>query len=135
FNATIADRDARSATRHEEVLRQAKESLERFYADYNDQKSKAVARNKESEKAAEAARDAASSGNLWERVVKQIDLNPGSTLGANPAKDPKATGKAGKDKTDEKAKKPAVRTKDTSRMKSLLLSLKNDKTAPGALVE
>ncbi|KAI9342474.1 clathrin light chain-domain-containing protein [Zopfochytrium polystomum] len=142
FANAVADRDSRSATKHEEILRQAKESLERFYADYNDQKNRSIARNKESEKATIAARDAPGTGNIWERVVKQVDLNAGSSLGNNPARDSKLAGKLSKagdlsssDKKDDKAKKSAIRSKDTSRMKSLLLSLKNDKAAPGALVE
>ncbi|KAJ3416087.1 hypothetical protein HDV05_003056 [Chytridiales sp. JEL 0842] len=133
FAAAIADRDARAATKHENTLRQAKESLERFYADYNDTKNKAIARNKEQEKALVASlEDNAPSGNVWERVVKQIEVSstPAYNVSATKLKEKSKGGPNADDKKDEK-KKAAAKVKDTSRMKSLLISLKTDKKAPG----
>ncbi|KAI8615666.1 clathrin light chain [Chytriomyces sp. MP71] len=126
FELTIADRDARSAAKNEETVRAARESLDRFYAEYNDKKNKTIARNKENEKTALALQES-NSGGIWEQVVKQIDTS---------AKDAKLKEKLKSDGKDEGKKKIAAaagpKAKDTSRMKSLLISLKADKAAPGA---
>ncbi|KAI9352040.1 clathrin light chain [Obelidium mucronatum] len=126
FEMSIADRDAKSYAKNEETSRSAKESLDRFYAEYNDKKQKTIARNKENEKSA-AAREETTSGNIWERVVKQIDTSAsGNPAGAKLKEKLKESGK-----DDGKAsKKPAAKSKDTTRMKSLLISLKADKNAP-----
>ncbi|KAJ3217571.1 hypothetical protein HDU67_007643 [Dinochytrium kinnereticum] len=128
FAALVAERDARSQTKHQETLASAKESLERFYAEYNEKKAKAVSKNKEAEALLLNREDTSAGGNIWEKVVKQIELS--STSSINPARDTKKTGKDDR-KDDKAAKKPATKLKDTSRLKSLLVSLKNDKNAPG----
>ncbi|RKO90348.1 clathrin light chain-domain-containing protein [Blyttiomyces helicus] len=134
FNATIADRDAKSKKKHAETLQSAKEALERFYAEYNDKKAKSINRNKEQEKALIASRDDTTSGNVWDRVVKQIELSSqlssasSSGVGKVNLGKTKPTDDKGK---DAKAAKPQTKVKDTQRMKQLLLSLKKDPKAPG----
>ncbi|KAL2915634.1 Clathrin light chain [Polyrhizophydium stewartii] len=123
FNATVADRDARSRDKHEQILAQAKESLERFYAEYSEKKAKSISRNKELEKTLIAARDDSTSGTIWERVVKQIE----TTQAAKDKKDDKKD-KKNKGPADASAQKPKGR--DTARFKQLLLSLRSDKNAP-----
>ncbi|KAJ3105693.1 hypothetical protein HDU97_007670 [Phlyctochytrium planicorne] len=132
FAAIIAERDARSQKKHAEVLATAKDSLERFYAEYNDKKHKAVAKNKEAEAQLVNRDEAAGSGNIWERVVRQVELSA-TTTSVNPARDTKKPKDSGQ-KDDKAAKKPSTKLKDTSRFKTLLLSLKNDKAAPGNAV-
>ncbi|KAI8816708.1 clathrin light chain-domain-containing protein [Fimicolochytrium jonesii] len=142
FQALIADRDAKSQSKQQELLRNAKESLERFYAEYNEKKAKSVARNKDQETKAIADRDDTTSGTVWDRVVKQIeqvtqtasgssttkgkvvDLNKGrlTTTGAD--------AKADKSK-DANKNKETVKVRDTARMKQLLMSLRKDPNAPG----
>lgn len=65
FSARIAERDARSKAKTEELLNNAKDAIERFYAEYNDKKNKAINRNKEQEKRAIAERDDVTSGTVW----------------------------------------------------------------------
>lgn len=81
-------------------------------------------------------------GNQWEKVASHIDFNATSTkkepaskttspLSATPAS--ATTSSAVKNNKDEKS--DVVVKKDTSRMKSVLLQLKNDSKAPGASVD
>ncbi|KAJ3098129.1 hypothetical protein HDU96_000127, partial [Phlyctochytrium bullatum] len=127
FAAAIAERDARAEKKHQETLQLAKESLERFYADYNEKKARAIAKNKELEESLRSSDEGSSTGNVWERVVKQIELSSVSSV--NQARVAKTGKSDGTEKKDDKPKKALAKTKDTSRMKSLLLSLKNDKKA------
>ncbi|KAJ3026995.1 UNVERIFIED_CONTAM: Intraflagellar transport protein 56 [Siphonaria sp. JEL0065] len=127
FELTIGDRDAKSFTKNEETARAAKESLDRFYAEYNDKKQKTIARNKENEKR-DAAREEAVSGNIWEKVVKQIDTSASGNPAAAKLKDKLKEGKEDAGKTAKK--QPQQKAKDTTRFKSLLISLKADKNAP-----
>jgi Clathrin light chain len=50
FEQTVQERDIKSKHKKEETLANAKNALERFYAEYNDKKQKTIARNKEMEK-------------------------------------------------------------------------------------
>ncbi|KAJ3021395.1 hypothetical protein HKX48_008625 [Thoreauomyces humboldtii] len=65
FANLVADRDAKSKKKHEDMLNQAKEALERFYADYNEKKNKSISRNKDQEKKAIAEREDTTSGTVW----------------------------------------------------------------------
>jgi len=47
FKAVIADRDDKSKSKHDLILKNAKNSIEKFYAEYNDKKTKNIQRNKE----------------------------------------------------------------------------------------
>ncbi|KAI8853139.1 clathrin light chain-domain-containing protein [Chytridium lagenaria] len=121
------ERDSKSKKKHEEVLASAKDSLERFYAEYNEKKSKAVAKNKEAESLLLKQDDASAGSNIWEKVVKQIELSTTSPSTLLKSLESRQQGR-------QAAKKPAAKHKDTSRLKSLLVSLKNDKNAPGNIV-
>ncbi|KAJ3220976.1 hypothetical protein HK099_003845 [Clydaea vesicula] len=126
FEETIQARDSKSKARRDNTLKEAKESLERFYAEYNDKKEKNLARNKSLEKNAEPE-----STNVWERIVQNIDVK--TSTAALSSRDQKLKDKLqGKEKkTDEKKKAPATKGKDRERMKQLLISLKKDPKAPG----
>lgn len=47
FKAVLIERDEKSKSKHDLILKNAKNSIEKFYAEYNDKKSKNIARNKE----------------------------------------------------------------------------------------
>ncbi|KAJ3063591.1 Intraflagellar transport protein 56 [Podochytrium sp. JEL0797] len=132
FDMAIADRDAASHEKDAETARLAKESLDRFYAEYNDKKNKTIQRNKDSEKTLLEKQDAVS-GTVWERVVKQIDLTASSNSAATKLKE-KIAAKDDKKPNQQQSRATAAaaapKAKDTSRMKSLLISLKADKNAP-----
>ncbi|KAI8894573.1 clathrin light chain [Globomyces pollinis-pini] len=115
FERTVQQRDSKEADKHKVVLKDAKDALDRFYAEYSEKKQKSIQRNKELEKNVLAARDDVSSLNVWERVFKQIEKSSDQK-------------KVEKDKKDDKKKVPKV---DTARFKQVLTTLKNDKTAPG----
>jgi hypothetical protein len=66
FKAQTAERDAVSKTKHAQILKNAKDALEKFYAEYNDKKNKQIARNKESEKGLRAKEESSSSSaTVW----------------------------------------------------------------------
>ncbi|KAH9249299.1 hypothetical protein BASA81_012972 [Batrachochytrium salamandrivorans] len=124
FNAEVAERDARSKSKHDQILQQAKANLERLYAEYTEKKTKSIARNKELEKTLLAAREDSVSGSIWDRAVKQIDVSQAAS------KDKKLD-----DKKERKALATGTSTSkpkcpDTTRFKQLLISLRNDKNAP-----
>ncbi|TPX56337.1 hypothetical protein SpCBS45565_g08430 [Spizellomyces sp. 'palustris'] len=133
FNARVAERDARSKAKHTETLNAAKESLERFYAEYNDKKTKSINRNKEQEKNTIAERDDTTSGTVWDRVVKQIEMTAqASSASSSKGKVDLKPGRLADEKSkDAKTAKPVMKTRDTARMKQLLMSLRKDSKAPG----
>ncbi|KAI9203407.1 clathrin light chain [Polychytrium aggregatum] len=127
FSAKIAERDAKAQTKHELKLKAAKESLERFYAEYNDKKAKGVLKNKEAESALlEAQQKLATNGSVWERAVKLIETSAAvSNTSSNPAK------LKDKKSTDDKTKTNVTKGRDTTRMRQLIYALKSDAKAPG----
>ncbi|KAJ3274729.1 hypothetical protein HDV01_002251 [Terramyces sp. JEL0728] len=116
FDRKVVERDEMAKDKHGRILNEAKEALDRFYAEYNEKKQKSIARNKELEKNLIAARDDNTSGTVWERVLKQVEGSQKK-----------------QDKKDDKKKEKVVKA-DTSRFKQVLVSLKNDKDAPGIKV-
>ncbi|KAJ3252214.1 hypothetical protein HK103_001781 [Boothiomyces macroporosus] len=116
FDRKVVERDEMAKDKHGRILNEAKEALDRFYAEYNEKKQKAIARNKELEKNLIAQRDDNTSGTVWERVLKQVEGSQKK-----------------QDKKDDKKKEKVVKA-DTSRFKQVLVSLKNDKDAPGIKV-
>lgn len=106
----IAKRDAASAERKEEIIRKAEKAIDDFYATYNQKKEKQISANKENEAAFIQARDdALGRGTTWERIAEMIDLQ------------------------DSRSKTAAKGTRDLSRMKEILLSLKREgDSAPNA---
>ncbi|KAJ3151100.1 hypothetical protein HDU89_002312 [Geranomyces variabilis] len=145
FAAVVAARDAKSKAKAAEVAAAAKDALERFYAEYNEKKGKSVSRNKEMEKKALAERDDVSSGTVWDRVVKQIEQvtstsSNASTKGKVDLTKGRLTTTGGKDGKDGKKDAAggaggagAGKTRDTARMKQLLMSLRKDPKAPGVV--
>ncbi|KAJ1790151.1 Clathrin light chain [Coemansia sp. RSA 2399] len=107
----IEDRDRQSEEKHVAIVEEAKQSIDKFYEEYNEKKEKAIEQNRASQ---EMELQAANKGNLWERALKQIDM---------------AT-KASVDRQQSEAAS-AKAARDTSRMRELLQDLKKDKDAPG----
>ncbi|KAJ2724828.1 Clathrin light chain [Coemansia sp. Benny D115] len=132
---TIQARDRSSAERHQEIIASAKETVDKFYAEYNETKDRAIAENRAGQ---EIEMQAASRGNLWERVVKQIDLatrandqqRQGSPFANNSNGSPSQGQGQGQGRSLA-APGAAVSTRDTSRMRELLQDLKRDPEAPG----
>ncbi|TPX46637.1 hypothetical protein SeMB42_g02312 [Synchytrium endobioticum] len=140
FQQQIEERDFKSKTRHAETVAAAKQSLERFYNDYNADKSKGVAKNRELEKKEADKRDDVDKGNVWERAVKHIETAASSTSGnlarlkaSKPATPGSALEKEeAKEKTKSGSGSARVRVRDTARMKEVLKSLiKDGANAPG----
>ncbi|KAI8372188.1 clathrin light chain [Blakeslea trispora] len=105
----IAQRDAEAEAKKEEKIKNAREEIDKFYEDYNDKKQKAIEENREREETHQKSNEqVASSGNIWERVVKEVDVTNAKT---------------------------GYHTQDVSRMKDLMLDLKRDSKAPGNIVE
>lgn len=106
----IAKRDEASEKRKQEIIEKAEKAIDDFYATYNQKKEKQIAQNKEDEAAFVQARDdALAKGTTWERIADLIELQ------------------------DSRSKTVARGSKDLSRMKEVLLSLKRDgEAAPNA---
>ena len=119
FTAAIADHASLSASKHERILADATSSLEKFYAEYNVKKAKGISKSKEAEDLVKTT--LAGGGNVWESVLKQIELAPKAKL------DAKEKAKAEKGKVSVKA--------ETARFKQVLQSLRNDPNAPGLAVK
>jgi hypothetical protein len=119
FAATIADRDALAASKHDRILKEATSALEKFYAEYTVKKAKGISKSKEAEDVLKNSLQVG--GNLWESVLKQIEVAPKAKL------DAKEKAKAEKGKAPVKS--------ETARFKQVLQSLKNDPNAPGLAVK
>ncbi|KAI3658097.1 hypothetical protein MP638_002381 [Amoeboaphelidium occidentale] len=128
----IEKKDAAEKQKHQEILSKAKTDLENFFKEYTEKKKKNLKLNRESESAAAAAAAGAggsTSGSVWERVAAQIDLTsaPATSSVASVVSSKKdASSNAAADKKEKKEEK-----KDTSRLKQIILQLKNDAKAPG----
>ncbi|KAJ1881381.1 Clathrin light chain [Kickxella alabastrina] len=121
----ISERDRDSETKHQRLVREAQESVDKFYAEYNEKKERAIAQNRAGQ---EVEMQTALKGNLWERVLKQIDLATKSAaadqrgvLSPLPTANASASASAS----------ASVFAGDTARMRELLQDLKKDKDAPG----
>lgn len=131
YKLAIEERDRKSAEKHSKILATAKDSLDRFYADYNDKKNKSIIRNKDAESAMHEVKEKANlAGNVWERSVKLIETNT-SAVGTSTKKD---VSKESKKKDEKEKDTEKLKAKDTTRMKSLLYNLKADPKAPGLTV-
>jgi hypothetical protein len=106
----IAGRDERSSERKEEIICKAEKAIDDFYANYNSKKERTIAKNKEDEAAFVRTRDdALGKGTTWERIAEMIELQ------------------------DSRSKTVTKGTKDLSRFKEVLLSLKREgDSAPNA---
>ena len=65
FEQQISERDQKESEKHERVLKEAKDALDRFYAEYNEKKEKAIQKNKELERNLIATRTQKLQGNVW----------------------------------------------------------------------
>jgi len=101
----LDQKDAEEERKKEELREQAKKELDEWYTRYAEQLEKSKLNNREASKNAEqewiAERDAEQPGQDWEKITKLCDFNP----------------------------KAARNTKDTSRMRSILLQLKQNPPA------
>ncbi|CEP19656.1 hypothetical protein [Parasitella parasitica] len=105
----IAERDAESARKKEETIKQAREDIDKFYEEYNDRKQKSIEENRAREDDTLKSREeVASSGNIWDRVAREVDVGNAKT---------------------------GHHTQDVTRMKELVLDLKKDEKAPGNIIE
>ncbi|GAN10268.1 clathrin light chain [Mucor ambiguus] len=105
----IAERDAESEKKKEETIKQAREDIDKFYEEYNDKKQKSIEENREREENTQKNREeVASSGNIWDRVAREVDISNAKT---------------------------GYHTQDVTRMKELMLDLKRDEKAPGNIIE
>lgn len=91
-------------------MRKAEAAIDDFYHSYNQKKERQIAQNKEDEAAFVQARDdALARGTTWERIADLIELQ------------------------DSRSKTVAKGTRDLSRMKEVLLTLKREgENAPNA---
>jgi predicted aminopeptidase len=62
FERKIQERDTKQREKHEGILKEAKEQLDKFYAEYSENKKKATKKEAEPK-----------SGNVWERIYKNIE--------------------------------------------------------------
>jgi len=94
----LEEKDKEEEKRKEELKKQAKKELEEWYARYAEQLEKSKANNRTAEKEWIAERDAEKPGQEWEKIANLCDFNP----------------------------KTSRNTKDTSRLKSIILQLKQN---------
>jgi hypothetical protein len=92
----LEEKDREEEKRKEELGSNAKKELEEWYARYAEQLEKSKVNNRTAEKEWIAERDAETPGAEWEKIAKMCDFNP----------------------------KAVRNTKDTTRMRSILLQLK-----------
>ncbi|RKP02358.1 hypothetical protein CXG81DRAFT_17953 [Caulochytrium protostelioides] len=144
FEARVAERDAAAAEKHARRLADAQAALDAFYAEYNAKKAKTVAKNKETERAAAAAREAETSGqdggNVWEGAVKLIEsvgttaaaASAGGKAGAKAKGLTSPSSAAGTPSGARPSTATAPKTsRDTQRFRSMLYALRKDPNAPG----
>jgi hypothetical protein len=112
----LAKKDAEAAERQKEQIERAKKEIQKFYEEYKEKKQKQIAKNREDQKLNEAT--VSSAKNVWERVCAAVDFGVQKPKTVVKSK----TADASVDKEDKR---------DTSRMKSLLLTLKSDIKSPG----
>ncbi|KNZ58391.1 hypothetical protein VP01_1939g8 [Puccinia sorghi] len=103
-------RDQRSVAKREETIAAAEKAIDDFYHGYNTEKQKNIAKNKEEEAAfLQTRNDKLGQGTTWERIAELIELQ------------------------DSRSKTCGKSSKDLSRFKEILLSLKREgDSAPGA---
>jgi uncharacterized caspase-like protein len=111
FEKEILERDQKQAEKHIRIHNEAKEQLDKFYAEYSQKKFKQQ-EGKRGEKSEE--------GNVWERVYKQVQVKKEKLVK--------------KEKGEKIIKDEKKGNTDLTRFKNLLTSLKNDRKAPGLAV-
>ena len=105
----IAKRAEQFAQQRDETVREAQQNIDDFYDNYNNKKEKGVAATrKDAEQFLAAREDTTSGGTSWERISKIVDVSGKGAKG----------GAAGSGK---------------ERFRELLMSLRKDEKAPGAV--
>ncbi|KAJ2339557.1 Clathrin light chain [Coemansia sp. RSA 2673] len=123
----VSDRDRASTQKHEDMVKEAQRAVDRFYEEYNEKKDRAIEENRANQ---EIELQAASSGSLWERVVKQIDLATKAAQDHNQRASPNAARSTPQQQQQQQQQQPQ-NARDTSRMRELMQDLKRDPGAPG----
>ncbi|KAJ1943662.1 Clathrin light chain, partial [Linderina pennispora] len=123
----VEERDRVSNERHEAIVKEARESIDKFYDEYNEKKDRAIQENRATQ---EIEIQAANSGNLWERAMKQIDLATKAAQDTQKSSGSPFGSTAQVSRQASQSAAPAA-TRDTVRMRELLQDLKRDKEAPG----
>ncbi|KYQ88171.1 clathrin light chain [Tieghemostelium lacteum] len=98
----LKDKQKASEEKRQKKIQEAKQSLDKFYAERESKKKTALKNNREHNKSIEGDSNS-STGNTWESVVSMVDL---------------------KDKPKD-ATSTAEKSKDTTRMREILIRLKN----------
>ncbi|KAJ2900710.1 Clathrin light chain [Coemansia aciculifera] len=122
----VDDRDRTAAAKHETMVQEAQQAIDRFYEEYNEKKDRAIEENRANQ---EIELQAASKGELWERVVKQIDL---ATKASQDQKTSAGNVRSPPTQQQQQQQPQQQGARDTSRMRELLQDLKRDPEAPGA---
>lgn len=109
-DAANAKRAAQFAAQREETIKEARQNIDTFYETYNAKRDKMVAQTRAEAEAFLAAREDAmtAGGTSWERIAKLVDVSGKGVKG-------------GADGTQKE------------RFRKLLLSLRKDEKAPGAI--
>ncbi|KAK6440108.1 Clathrin light chain [Oleoguttula sp. CCFEE 5521] len=108
-DAAIAHRDEISASKKSETIKEAQKNIDEWYENYNTKRDKGTAQTrKEAEEFLAKREDTTSGGTTWERIAKLVDLS-GKGVGGGAA----GTGKA--------------------KMREVLVGLRKDEKAPGAM--
>jgi len=105
----VSRRDDISSEKKAQTVKEAQQALDDFYDNYNDKKEKNLAQTKkEAEEFLAARDDTTAGGTSWERIAKLVDLSGKGTKGG--------AGGSGKE-----------------RFREMLVSLRKDEKAPGAI--
>lgn len=108
-DAQLQHRDSISSSKKAETVKAAQEAVDEFYDNYNNRRDKQVAQTrKEAEEFLKNREDTTAGGTSWERISKLVDLSGKGQGGGAPG-----TGKG--------------------RMREMLVSLRKDEKAPGAM--
>ncbi|KAJ1918812.1 Clathrin light chain [Mycoemilia scoparia] len=149
----VEERDKDSQKRHDEILQKARDDIDKFYDEYNEKKEKSINENRANQV---LELQQITTGNLWERVVRQIDLaskhvsaqatdndsakspsfsglNSGFSQSRTQSPFPQSRGASSLNNASDNTLTP--KTRDTTRMRELLQDLKKDPKAPGVEVK
>jgi hypothetical protein len=108
-DAANAKRAQQFATQREETVKEARQNIDDFYENYNNKKEKTIAQTrKEAEQFLANRQDTVSGGTSWERIAKLVDISGKGNKG----------GAAGSGK---------------ERFREVLMNLRKDEKAPGAV--
>lgn len=126
-DADIAHRAEISSKKKSSTLKQAQESVDEFYENYNNKKDKSIAQTRqEADEFLENRQDTTSGGTSWQRIARLVDLNASGSGGG------KKGGKGGEGAGGGELGGGAGSGADKERFRSLLRELAKDEKAPGA---